>query len=61
MGDKISAEEKKWRTEDDLRALCRAEEIKRDPARLKACKAMAKERKAELDSALGTKDEDKKK
>ena len=34
----------KWRTEDDLRTLIQAEEIREDPKRLSAAKAMAKEK-----------------
>jgi hypothetical protein len=49
----MSADEKKWQAEDDLRALCRAEEIKLDPKRLAAAKAMATERKAELAGITG--------
>lgn len=33
-----------WQTEDDLRILSRAEEIKQDPKRYKAALAMAKEK-----------------
>ncbi|MEQ9131093.1 MAG: hypothetical protein RJQ08_13705 [Salinisphaeraceae bacterium] len=40
--DTMSAEEKDWRAEDDLRTLIEAEKIKRDDARLKA--AMKKKR-----------------
>lgn len=40
--DSMSAEEKNWRAEGDLRTLIEAEKIKRDDARLKA--AMKKKR-----------------
>ena len=42
--------EAKWRAEDDMRTLARAEEIKRDPKRLAAAKKMAKEKLAEMQS-----------
>lgn len=42
--------EEKWRTEDDLRTLCAAEEIKKDPARMKKCKEMAKMKMNEMKS-----------
>lgn len=41
-------EEKRWRAESDMRTLMEAEEIKNDPARLKAAQAMAKEKLVEL-------------
>ena len=40
-------DEAKWRAEDDMRTLARAEEVKRDPKRLAAAKAMAREKLAE--------------
>ncbi len=37
MGEaKLSAEDKKWRAENDVRTLIEAEEIKADPERYKA-------------------------
>lgn len=36
-------EDKKWRAQDDLRALQRAEEIRKDKERMKAAKECAKE------------------
>jgi hypothetical protein len=39
---KITAEEKKFRAEDDLRTLRRANEIKVDSNRIKAAKQMAR-------------------
>lgn len=39
--------EKKYQIERDLEALCRAESVKKDPKRMEACKALAKERLAE--------------
>lgn len=35
-------DEKRWRQEDDARTLARAEEIKKDAARLRGAKAAAK-------------------
>lgn len=46
-------EDAKYRAEDDLRALQRAMEIKRDAKRLKAAKALAKEKLAEMASIAG--------
>lgn len=37
-----------WRAEDDMRTLAHAEEIRKDPKRLKAALAKAKEKIAEL-------------
>jgi hypothetical protein len=39
---KSSPEETRWRAEDDMRTLMRADEIKADKARLKACAEHAK-------------------
>ena len=36
-------EEKRWRAEDDLRTLRRAEEVRSDPSRVKMAKQMAAE------------------
>lgn len=44
----ISSHERDWRAEDDMRTLARAEEIKRDPARLKAAQKKAREKLDEL-------------
>jgi hypothetical protein len=38
---KMSPEEKRWRTEDDLRTLQRAGEIQTDPARMNAVRKAA--------------------
>lgn len=51
---KMDAQEKKWRTEEDLRTLANAEEIKRDPERMKACKLMAKQRMTDLESVVSS-------
>ena len=44
-------EDRKWEVEDDLRTLARAEEVKKSPGRMKACKAMAKQKIAEMEAA----------
>jgi hypothetical protein len=54
MPAKMSSDEKKWRTEDDLRTLANAEEIKADKTRMAACRAMAKEKMAQMQAATGT-------
>lgn len=46
QGMKISKEEQKWRAEDDMRTLLRAEEIKADRARLSKASAIAKKQMA---------------
>ena len=40
--------DKKWQAEDDARTLMRAEEIKRDKARINAAQAQAKKQMEEL-------------
>jgi hypothetical protein len=40
---KISADEKKWRAQDDLRTLIEAEKIKKDKARLSAAMKESRE------------------
>lgn len=42
------SEQDKWRAEDDLRALQRAEEIRADKSRMKAAKSCAKEQMKNL-------------
>jgi len=49
----ISDSEAKWRAEDDMRTLARAEEIKKDPKRLAAAKKCAKEKLAEMQAVAG--------
>jgi hypothetical protein len=50
-GIKVSdGSEQDWRAESDMRALAEAEEIRKDPKRLKAALAKAKEKIAELQS-----------
>lgn len=46
-----------WKVESDLRTLCEAEAIKKDPKRLKACQDMAK--KKMMDMAAVASDSDK--
>ena len=45
----ISAEEKNWRAEDDLRTLIEAEKIKADKSRLRAAMAKKKEQMKQLE------------
>lgn len=47
MSDKSEAE---WRAESDMRTLAEAEEIRKDPKRLKAAQAKAREKIEELKS-----------
>ena len=47
-GMKMSAQEKKWQAEDDLRTLQRAAEIRKDKGRLAAARKCAKEQMAAL-------------
>lgn len=37
-----------WRVEDDLRTLCSAEKIRKDPKRFKACQELAKKKMTEM-------------
>jgi hypothetical protein len=37
-----------WQAEDDLRTICRAREIEKDPKRMAKVKALAKSRTAEM-------------
>ncbi|WP_160171134.1 hypothetical protein [Pseudomonas syringae] len=46
--ESITAEDKKWEVERDLRSLAEAAEINKDPKRLAAAKALAKEKMADL-------------
>lgn len=45
-----SAEDKEWRAESDMRTLAEAEQIRKDPKRLKAAQAKAREKIEELKS-----------
>jgi len=40
--------DKEWQAEEDMRTLVRAEEVRKDPKRLKAAQAIAKKRADEL-------------
>lgn len=46
-----------WQTEDDLRTLMRAKEIEKDPKRLAAARAMAKEKMMQAASVASDDDE----
>lgn len=52
MARAVSADEKRWRAESDMRTLAEAEEIRKDPKRLAAAKAMAKEKLGELQKVV---------
>ena len=43
----------RWEIEDDLRTLKRAEEIKKDPARIRDAQALLKEQRSTENSILG--------
>ena len=45
-------EEDRWQTEDDLRTLTRAEEIRKDAKRMARVKRLAKERLAEINGLI---------
>lgn len=45
-----SSDDKEWRAESDMRTLAEAEEIRKDPKRLKAAQAKAREKIEELKS-----------
>lgn len=51
----MSADEKRWRAEDDARTLMRAAEIQKDKARLKAAKDWAKQQLAGIQSVANAK------
>lgn len=48
-----AAMERDWRTEGDLRTLQEAEEIRRDPARLKRAQELAKKKLVEIAAVAG--------
>lgn len=50
---KISDDEKRWRAEEDTRTLMRAEEIKSDKARMKACQDHAKKQTSAMAKVTG--------
>lgn len=47
------AEDMKWRAEDDLRTLARAQEIQKDRERMKACKSCARDQMKTLAKVTG--------
>lgn len=54
---KPDAEERRWRAEDALRCLTRAEEIRKDKALMKDVMALAEEQKTALDEIAEGDDE----
>lgn len=44
----VSSDDKKWQAESDMRTLAQAIEINKDPKRLAAAKALAKEKITDL-------------
>lgn len=44
----ITAASHDWETEDDLRTLCRAEEIEKDPKRMAKVQALAQKKMVEM-------------
>lgn len=46
----VSAEERDWQAESDLRTLIEAEKVKSDPKRLKAAMKKKREMKKDLDN-----------
>ena len=55
IASSMHPDDSKWRAEDDMRTLARAEEVRNDPKRLAAAKKMAREKLAELQTIAGTK------
>lgn len=55
MGKNRITPDDKWQVEDDLRTLQRAEEIKKDPKRMKACQEMAKEKMTQMAGVVAEK------
>lgn len=49
----VSYDDSKWRAEEDMRTLARAQEVMADPKRLAAAKKCAKERLAEMQAVAG--------
>lgn len=52
---RMSAQEKKWQAEDDLRVMQRAEQIKSDPTRMKAAQREANSQVKALQKVVGKK------
>ena len=44
-----------WQVEDDLRTLCKAKEIEKDPKRMAACQKMADKKMKEMASVTDNK------
>lgn len=57
MGMSPQSADKDWRTEEDLRVLMAADDIKEDKARMNAVRALAKEKLLDLESISVMKDE----
>ena len=51
----MSVDEDKWQAEEDLRTLIRAEEVKKDSARMNAVRELAMKKKSELEKLAGGK------
>jgi len=51
-GSSISMD-KEWQVESDLRTLCEAEAIRKDPKRMKACQEMAKKKMMDMAGVAG--------
>ena len=54
-GISMAAQDAEWRAESDMRTLMEAEEIRRDPKRLKAAQACAKKKLEATASIMGEK------
>lgn len=54
VGGPSASEQQKWQTEDDLRTLARAVEIRKDTARLKRAQALARQQMADLAKLAST-------
>jgi len=54
MAEKLSAEQKRWRTESDAECMARYEEIMQDSSRRRAAVNYAKQRAAELTKSANT-------
>lgn len=50
---KMDSQQMEWQTESDLSALMRAEEIKKDPARMERVKVLAKKQLEEAATIVG--------
>jgi hypothetical protein len=61
MNKAYEVQQQKWRAESDMETLMLAEEIRKDPKRLAAAKAAAKERYSKLEAAGLCSHKDKKK